>query len=408
LGGNLTIKVELYNVGSGNLIASFTGDSKNAQGLLAVLEAKAPVLFGKMPRGSTEKQYNKNPNDIYLDKNGDEVINPKTGDFYTIAEFERLELAELETLEKRSQTVAAYAWNPPIGVCPSEAIKKLDTLFDYKEKGKLMEYLKKTKTKNNILPFDKGKCFLYGYDIYIDGDDFGLVNSKTGDRFSSGANNGYYGSKCSKDMNCLIVLDNNINELIFSINTDDYASFESASINFVKYDENTSFKFFKSSKNDDGGYHVILYENKAKNRFEGTFDFGGYKGYLKYNDMLSSLRKVNDYYSAYNFTPIYDNMKNSFVKDGEDCWEYPGTNTRDEKVSVKKCLTYKDGQCADKKRIWHNGELVTVSQVKLKDKDCNNMHGWTKNKTYGNDWNWSCFINNHEAEPSDCKGFSKW
>jgi hypothetical protein len=48
-GGNLTIKTELYNVGSGNLIASFTGDSKDAKGLLSVLEAKAPALFRNMP-----------------------------------------------------------------------------------------------------------------------------------------------------------------------------------------------------------------------------------------------------------------------------------------------------------------------------------------------------------------------
>jgi hypothetical protein len=53
-GGNLTIKVELYEVRSGNLIASFTSDSKDAQGLLAVLEAKAPDLFKKMPGVSVE------------------------------------------------------------------------------------------------------------------------------------------------------------------------------------------------------------------------------------------------------------------------------------------------------------------------------------------------------------------
>jgi hypothetical protein len=48
-GGNLTIKAELYNVASGNLIASFTGDSENAQGLLSLLEEKAPALFKSMP-----------------------------------------------------------------------------------------------------------------------------------------------------------------------------------------------------------------------------------------------------------------------------------------------------------------------------------------------------------------------
>jgi uncharacterized protein (TIGR02145 family) len=48
-GGNLTIKIELYNVGNSNLIASFTDNSKNVQGLLSVMEAKAPALFMNMP-----------------------------------------------------------------------------------------------------------------------------------------------------------------------------------------------------------------------------------------------------------------------------------------------------------------------------------------------------------------------
>ena len=47
--GELTIMVELYKVGSGNLIGSFSGDSKDLKGLLAVLEAKAPKLFEDMP-----------------------------------------------------------------------------------------------------------------------------------------------------------------------------------------------------------------------------------------------------------------------------------------------------------------------------------------------------------------------
>jgi hypothetical protein len=47
-GGNLTIKTELYEVGSSNLIASFTGSSNDVQGLISVLEAKAPALFKGM------------------------------------------------------------------------------------------------------------------------------------------------------------------------------------------------------------------------------------------------------------------------------------------------------------------------------------------------------------------------
>jgi len=51
--GELTIKVELYNVGNSNLIGAFTGDSKNLKGLLSVLEEKAPKLFEEMLRTSS-------------------------------------------------------------------------------------------------------------------------------------------------------------------------------------------------------------------------------------------------------------------------------------------------------------------------------------------------------------------
>jgi hypothetical protein len=47
--GNLTIKVELYNSRKGNLIGSFTGESKNLPSLLSVVSEKAPILFKQMP-----------------------------------------------------------------------------------------------------------------------------------------------------------------------------------------------------------------------------------------------------------------------------------------------------------------------------------------------------------------------
>jgi len=46
--GKLTIKVELYSVKSGNLLGSFTGDSKNLENLLYVLEKESPKLFESM------------------------------------------------------------------------------------------------------------------------------------------------------------------------------------------------------------------------------------------------------------------------------------------------------------------------------------------------------------------------
>ena len=47
-----TIKVELYESLSGNLVDSFTGQSKNISGLLAILNEKAPDMFRRMPRVS--------------------------------------------------------------------------------------------------------------------------------------------------------------------------------------------------------------------------------------------------------------------------------------------------------------------------------------------------------------------
>jgi TolB-like protein len=48
-GKRFTIKVELYDSKSGSLVDSFTGVESDLDGLLSVLDAKAPGLFRKMP-----------------------------------------------------------------------------------------------------------------------------------------------------------------------------------------------------------------------------------------------------------------------------------------------------------------------------------------------------------------------
>jgi len=53
-GEKLTIKTELYNSKSGNLIGSFTGSSRNIDDLLGLIDEKAPVLFRKMPGVSND------------------------------------------------------------------------------------------------------------------------------------------------------------------------------------------------------------------------------------------------------------------------------------------------------------------------------------------------------------------
>jgi TolB-like protein len=45
---NLTIKVELYSVNSGNLMGSFVGSSKDVDGLLALIDEKSHDLFKRM------------------------------------------------------------------------------------------------------------------------------------------------------------------------------------------------------------------------------------------------------------------------------------------------------------------------------------------------------------------------
>jgi hypothetical protein len=58
--GKLTINVELYNSRNGILLASFDGNSQDLAGLLSILDAKAPDMFGKMlPAATTIKAKHK-------------------------------------------------------------------------------------------------------------------------------------------------------------------------------------------------------------------------------------------------------------------------------------------------------------------------------------------------------------
>ncbi len=54
-GKDLTIKAELYDVGSGNLVSSFTGSSKDIYGLLSVLDKETPNMLKKLPGVSSAK-----------------------------------------------------------------------------------------------------------------------------------------------------------------------------------------------------------------------------------------------------------------------------------------------------------------------------------------------------------------
>jgi len=54
-GKNLTINVELYNSGNGLQTSVISGDAENISGLLAILNEKAPGMFGKMPGTLSKK-----------------------------------------------------------------------------------------------------------------------------------------------------------------------------------------------------------------------------------------------------------------------------------------------------------------------------------------------------------------
>jgi len=55
-GKDLTIKVELYNVKTGNLIGSFTGHSKDIYGFLTLIDEKAPIMFKNISDASNAKK----------------------------------------------------------------------------------------------------------------------------------------------------------------------------------------------------------------------------------------------------------------------------------------------------------------------------------------------------------------
>ncbi|MDR1830038.1 MAG: fibrobacter succinogenes major paralogous domain-containing protein [Candidatus Fibromonas sp.] len=57
-GGNLSIKVELYETKSGNLVSSFTGSSEDVFGLLAIINEKTSAMFKKLPDVSDVKAVN--------------------------------------------------------------------------------------------------------------------------------------------------------------------------------------------------------------------------------------------------------------------------------------------------------------------------------------------------------------
>jgi TolB-like protein len=84
---NLTIKVELYSSKSGNLISSFTGNSKDIFNLLYIVDEKAPDLFKKMPGTS----------------DGSTTVSPPAANNTSKAEKKKTAADELANMEPREK-----------------------------------------------------------------------------------------------------------------------------------------------------------------------------------------------------------------------------------------------------------------------------------------------------------------
>jgi len=67
-GKNLTIKTELYSSKSGNLIGSFTGNSKDIYGLLAIIDKNASDLFKEMLGASGDSKATQKPSNDILER----------------------------------------------------------------------------------------------------------------------------------------------------------------------------------------------------------------------------------------------------------------------------------------------------------------------------------------------------
>jgi uncharacterized protein (TIGR02145 family) len=79
-GKQLSINFEIYNSKSGIMLGSFTGDSKSLQGLLTIIDEKAPALFKEMLGGSSA-EINESKENVNLKGKIDNTS--KDGKFFT-------------------------------------------------------------------------------------------------------------------------------------------------------------------------------------------------------------------------------------------------------------------------------------------------------------------------------------
>jgi hypothetical protein len=348
--------------------------------------------------------------------------------------------------------ISAYAWNPPIGICSAEAVKKIDSLHTAYGNGTLTDLNgikyevanRMFKAKNgemvnfgmainegwtykpNLKPqeklaFDNGKCFLHGFDIYIDENGFGLVNAKTKDKFKRRGrlekSDGYdyiyvfVPEEEAGDYEFVLSIGSNYNAMQLSSVVNKLDSLAiivgfADTIGTLKYISRHSMK---RTSGDISKADIMTKWSKAKNRFEGYLVTTNANGvswgeagiYLKSEDIKSALEnsgKLNSLNNAEKLRNFFSNV--SLTLNGENC--YNDT----ENSEYKACKVYSDGKCSDKMRVWIGKQLMSVSQVKS-DVACE-KHGWNKVKYTDSVWRWQCYLNGREMEAGDCKNFKKW
>jgi len=190
----------------------------------------------------------------------------------------------------------AFAWNPPIGVCPPEALKKLDHFATLQEGGIIKD------SKPFSQPLDNGKCFLYGYDLYVEGSSLGIENKKTGDKLEyRGKENGAYNFGCKsmntpEKENCVFIgiEKGSAVSLISQLSNGDTIQFFTA----FKPDKITFAKaiYVKSGRDNLINSELHVFEDKNKSRLDATWESslsGEYwkvEGGINRSDILSVIK----------------------------------------------------------------------------------------------------------------------
>ncbi len=192
--------------------------------------------------------------------------------------------------------IAAFAWNPPVGTCTPEALHKIDHFVTLQEGGIIKN------SKYFTVPLDSGKCFLHGYDLYVEGSNLGIENKKTGDKLEyKGKEDRMYNFGCKK-------MDTPDNENCVSIGIEDgVVSSETSKINngdttwyFIIFGTKkiilATGTYVKTGRSYFENSMLKLEEDKSKNRLEAFWESSIGGEYRKANG--TNIKKTDGLISA--------------------------------------------------------------------------------------------------------------